>query len=152
MLIANWGDKSKKISDAGIDVCSNCHNLSAFELRTTESTAGLFFVSIAKWNKKYWYVCQTCSAGFPVSEGKEEEMIRLATEAPSHQVCTEIFTKMSKYFQEGNYFSNEEKLNGFLNDAIEKIKNDGYKEQDIRYIYPTFLKLLSSGLEAGKKN
>ncbi len=139
-MIFNWGEKSKKVCDASIYNCSNCNHLAPFEIRTDEKTAGMFFISMAKWGKKYYLVCQNCSAGFPVLEDKVEETLRIFTEAPSHNLSAEIYKELKDVLVNGNYFSSEEKLSKYPEEVMLILKEKGYKEKDIKYITPIALK------------
>lgn len=146
LTVLNWGEKSKKVCDASISNCSNCNHLATFEIRSCEKTAGIFFISMAKWDKKYYFVCQKCSAGFPILEDKIDESLKLFTEAPSHDLSMEIYKELKYLFILGKYLSSEEKLLTYSDDAVNILKEKGYRENDIRYIIPIafkeFLKMI----------
>lgn len=139
-MIINWGDKSKKVCDASIYNCSNCNHLAPFEIRTDEKTAGVFFVPVVKWGKKYYMVCQNCTAAFPILENKIDETLRIFTEAPSHQVSTAIYEELKNFLVIGSYFTNEEKLSKYPDEATTFLVKRGYKEKDVQYIIPIALK------------
>ena len=139
LFLLNWGEKSKKVCDASISYCSNCNHVSTFEIRSCEKTAGMFFISMAKWSKKYYLVCQKCSAGFPIKEEKIDEALRLFTEAPSHQVSMKIYHALEELFVSGDYSCSEERLLKYADEALAVLKEKGYQENDIRFITPVFL-------------
>jgi hypothetical protein len=148
--ILNWGEKSKKVCDASISNCSNCNHLTTFELRSCEKTAGMFFISMAKWDKKYYFVCQKCSAGFPILEDKIDESLKLFTEAPSHSLSAEIYKELKDLFISGNYLGSEEKLSKYPDEAKSILKEKGYRENDVNYIIPIALKEIFRILELAK--
>ena len=140
-MIINWGEKSKKVCDASINECSNCKDISTFEIRTMEKTAGMFFVSMAKWDKKYYLVCLQCSAGFPLSEGKEDEAIKFYTELADNDTSIDIHNKIDNLFVK--YIPTDEGLkniNDFITSAKENLKIEGYREKDIEWIMSVYLK------------
>ncbi len=150
MIIFNWGEKSKKVCDASIYNCSNCNHLAPFEIRTDEKTAGVFFISMAKWGKKYYLVCQNCSAGFPILEDKIDETLKLFTEAPSHTLSAEIYKELKDLFISGNYLGSEEKLSKYPDEAKSVLKEKGYRENDVNYIIPIALKEFFRLLDTAK--
>jgi hypothetical protein len=137
MFIANWGDKRKIVCEASIQRCDNCKNVSAFSIITDEKTAGLFFIPVAKWDKKYYLVCHTCSAGTPFVQGKENEAIRMFTELPNHQLGAEIYNKLDNACAE--FFKKDKDIGKFVDYALKTLLPKwGYKEKDFKYILSVF--------------
>jgi hypothetical protein len=91
MIIYGWGKDLKKIAYAGIEKCSNCKNHSHFWIGETSSHATLYFVKVAKWNKKYYFCCETCQRGFEIAPGRLDELLRASVKLPSQQQCREIW-------------------------------------------------------------
>jgi len=100
MLIYGWGKDLKDVAYAGIEKCPQCKNWSHFYICEHSSHASLYFIRVAKWSKKWVYVCKVCSHGWEVEEGKKDELIRQTVYLPSQEQCLQMWTRYDKAVSE----------------------------------------------------
>lgn len=146
-IFFGWGQNSKKIADLGLKECENCHNIVGFELREVSKTAKLYFVPIAKWEKKYFIVCPICEAGYEVNEFKKNKVIQETISLPDNETSINIWNELSELvtsdFQE---FSKKKDIYDYVKKELSK---KGYDEDDILYVYRFFFEYF---LKISKKN
>ena len=131
ILIGGWGKKSKKIADAGLLKCKNCNNTAAFEVRELASTASLFFVPVAKWNKKTYLVCPICEAGYELSEDDTKKLLQDVASLPSNDSAKEIWNKTDSLFVK---FMKENGNIGEWNDFAKEELSKNHKSDDVEYV------------------
>jgi len=68
MIFYGWGSDAKKLGEGFFQICGRCNNLSRFVVLETCKKVTLYFVPIAKWQRKYFYVCPICSNGFQIPD------------------------------------------------------------------------------------
>lgn len=136
MILVNWGNKTKEVTDITLDYCNICQRPTPFEIRYEKKTAGAFFISLASWDKKYYLVCHRCSNGFLIKNEAVQNKLLEYSEAPSIEKSAEIFKKIEKEFIDGNYMTIE-KIDSFKSDMHNKLKND-YSDKDINYVLSVF--------------
>lgn len=147
MFLLNWGSKGKRVCSGGIHFCDNCKHITTTEVRVIEKSVGLFFVPVARWDKKFYLVCNVCSAGVPILSEKTGEFIRLVTSGPSDALALKICDRVLHIFVEGDYMSSEEKLNSFPEVTTTLLEKEGYKKEHIENIIPVFLKNFAHTLD-----
>lgn len=106
-----------------------------------KKTVGIFLVSLIKWDKKYYLVCNTCQNGFLIKKELEKEVIRFYSELSDSKIVVEIYKKLKNdlIFYINNYkypkkdFSLEKMKIEILN------KKWDFSKKDIEYIYPIVL-------------
>lgn len=144
ILIGGWGKKSKKIADAGLLKCKNCNNTASFEVRELANTASLFFVPVAKWNKKRYLVCPICEAGYELSEEDTKKLLQEIASLPSNDVSTEIWNKIDalfvRFMKENK---NPEEWNNFAKEELSK----SYKIDDVEYVLSCYGRDLVNSLD-----
>lgn len=143
MLLFNWGSKGKKVCDGGIHFCTNCNHVNTMEIQVIEKNIGLFFVPVAKWDKKFYLMCNRCTARFPLLDNKVSEFIRLATDGPSNELAIKIYNEIDKVFIEGKFLSSTGKLDSFPEQVVDILKVKGYEVSDIEKVLPAYLKGLA---------
>jgi len=131
MIIGGWGKKSKKIADAGLLKCKNCNNTAAFEVRELANTASLYFIPVAKWNKKTYLVCPICEAGYELSEDDAKKLMQEIASLPSNDTSTEIWNKVDALFVG---FMKENKNFEEWNDFAKNELSKHYKKDDAEYV------------------
>lgn len=92
------GGNSKRVGNAGIEKCLNCSNWTPMGIYETEKRVSIFFIPVAKFNKEHYIVCPICTAGFPVKEGKLNEILELSIGRPDDQMASEIWNKIDSLF------------------------------------------------------
>ena len=100
MIIFGWGKKSKKIADIGLMRCKNCNNISGYELRELSRRASLYFISVAKWNKKYYLTCPICDAGYEIEESKKNMVLQETAMLPDNNTALNIWNDLIKFIND----------------------------------------------------
>lgn len=137
MIIFGWGKKSKKIADIGLMRCKNCNNISGYELRELSRRASLYFISVAKWNKKYYLTCPICDAGYEIEESKKNMVLQETAMLPDNNTALNIWNDLIKFINDN--FSDDKNSKENILDFIEnKLAEKGYKKDDIRYVIGVF--------------
>lgn len=142
MIIIGWGKQSKKIADAGIIKCKNCNNYSAFEVRGLASNIKLYFISVAKWNKKTYLVCTVCDAGYELNEKAKKEILQDVIKIPDNKTSIEIWNRIDSLFVEYTRRKKLKNLEGWDKYIKEKLIKENYKEEDVNYILPIYAESL----------
>lgn len=145
MLILNWGEKTKKVTDTTLDFCSICKRATPFEIRYEKKTAGAFFISVASWNKKYYLVCERCSNGFSIKQDKVDFALVKYSEAPEQLLATEIFREIEKFFIDGDYIKSLD-FESFNREISDKLKEE-YNKKDVEFVLEVFNKMLFATLK-----
>jgi hypothetical protein len=94
MIIYGWGEGLKDVAYAGIEKCHNCKNWAHFQVCEHSSYASLYFIKVARWNRKCVCVCKACNRGWEISDDKRDEVIRMTVNLPSEQQCLDMWTLM----------------------------------------------------------
>ena len=144
MLIGGWGQKSKKIADAGLLTCKHCHNTSLFELRELSKALSLYFVPIAKWNKKTYLVCSICDMGYELSENDTRKLLQEVVTLPDNNTLSEIWNKMDLLFTK---FMNENKNLEGWSDFVKGVLSKWHKADDITYVLSCYNQGLLDSLD-----
>ena len=66
----------KKITNIYSKDCSICHNNVVFELVEVAKKFTMYWIPMAKWNKKYYINCPICEHGKEISEQEAQELIK----------------------------------------------------------------------------
>jgi hypothetical protein len=108
-VIYGWGKNLKEIAYAGIEECSACKNYSHFSICEHSSNATLYFIKVARWNKKLVYVCKTCNQGWQLDDAKREDILWKTISLPSRDMCAAIWDRFMRHASETH---EREKANG----------------------------------------
>jgi len=144
MIIGGWGKKSKKVADAGLLKCKNCNNTAAFEVRELANTASLYFIPVAKWNKKTYLVCPICEAGYELSEDDTKKLMQEIASLPSNDISTEIWNKIDSLFVG---FMKENKNLEEWNDFVKGELSKTYKKDDTEYVLSCYNQSLVDSMD-----
>jgi hypothetical protein len=87
IVFYGWGKDLKNVAYAGIEKCPHCKNWTHFSVCEQSSHATLYFVKVARWNKKRVFVCGTCSHGWEIDADKFDAFIRQTISLPSKENC-----------------------------------------------------------------
>jgi transcription elongation factor Elf1 len=74
MIIYGWSNGYSKYAELGILECPSCGKHSPFTIYEKAFKPKLFFVTVAKFNKSYTLVCDSCGSGWEISESKVKEL------------------------------------------------------------------------------
>ena len=66
MIFVGWGVGAKQIGEGFFEQCGNCHNTCRFVVVESSRRVSLYFVTVAKWAKRYYYACPICSQGIEI--------------------------------------------------------------------------------------
>lgn len=99
MIIFGWGQGSKVLGEGFIQTCRQCGNTNRFLVVEESSNVNLYFVTVARFAYRYFYVCPTCYCGAPVPDrdmcqrilanalrnpaGADDELMQLIKQASS---------------------------------------------------------------------
>lgn len=148
MIIYGWGKDLKKVGYAGIAKCANCNNFSHFWVCEHSSHASLYFIRIAKWDKKLVCLCGTCERGWEIEPAKQDEVIRQTLALPSYEDAHTMWGKFEKSVSQAideNERNGQEVLMASVTEAItstvEQLKRE-YQVDHALYVagrYVTYL-------------
>ncbi|MCB9805807.1 zinc-ribbon domain-containing protein [Candidatus Nomurabacteria bacterium] len=127
LFLAGWGKNLKKLSDAGLSYCTNCHNTALFDLVELHRKVSLFLVPVAKWDSKFYKRCSICDAGYELTEQEKNTMLGLSMKLPSNIEIMEIWNDIDKLcidFLKTN--QKPEDFNNYIDDKLSSKYNDGY--------------------------
>ncbi len=66
MIVFGWGSGAKQLGTGFVTTCQNCNNTNPFIVVESSKKITVYWIPVAKWSKKYFYVCPICSQGFAV--------------------------------------------------------------------------------------
>lgn len=66
-VVFGWGKKGKNIGYVGIDKCPNCKHYVHFSIYEYSNRVNVYFVPVAKFNKKNYLVCPVCDAAYELT-------------------------------------------------------------------------------------
>ena len=96
MIIAGWGEKAKELAFVGINKCPKCKNHVPMDLYELANKVSLYFIPIAKFNKKYFVVCSLCENGFEIDEEGKLKFLRISTELPNKTQTMLVWNEMAR--------------------------------------------------------
>jgi|LSQX01.2.fsa_nt_gb hypothetical protein len=143
-MIVGWGKDAKKIAYLGIMKCNNCKNYSHFHLYELVNKVKLYFVPVAKFNKKYFYACEICESGNEIDLKKCEELLRISVGIPEQDIVTKIWKAFDLRLYEkakDNELSQES-----INDLVSEIRNifkTELNQNQIDYVMNMYVAYLS---------
>lgn len=117
LFLFGWGKNAKIIAYLGIIKCGHCKNYSHFHLYETYNNIKLYFVPVAKFNKKYIMACDTCQAGIELNENQRLKILQESINIPpkeeyiklwniiDNQLC-EVLSNMIDDFKDNNLQGN----------------------------------------------
>ena len=100
MIVVGWGKKGNKVGYVGINKCPKCKNYAHFSLYELVSNVKLYFVTVAKFNKKRYMVCEVCDTGYELNEDQflafTQESLNNFDRATTDQVWDYIADRFSE--------------------------------------------------------
>lgn len=140
LILFGWGKKSKKLADAGIMKCKNCNNYSAFEIRELAKNINLYFIPIAKWDKRTFLVCPICEAGYELTKEGREKILQEVIKIPDNKICIEIFNRIDSLSID--YFEKKKDPKKWDSYIKKELIKEGNKKDDIDYVLPVYAESL----------
>ena len=99
-VVFGWGKKGKEVGYIGIHKCPNCKNYDHFSLYEYSNRITLYWVPVAKFNKKVYAVCSTCDAAFELNEDGKKELLELSIRTLNRETTAQIWNATIKLFSE----------------------------------------------------
>jgi len=127
-IIFGWGKKGKQVGYIGIDKCPNCRNYTHLFLYEYANNINIYFVPVAKFNKKLYLVCSTCDAAWELTEELKKEMLEVSITTLDVATTTYIWNEIIRFFDDNQeeYMKKYDinALTALYNDCIDKIEED----------------------------
>lgn len=127
-IIFGWGKKGKQVGYIGIDKCPNCRNYTHLFLYEYANNINIYFVPVAKFNKKLYLVCSTCDAAWELTEELKKEMLEVSITTLDVATTTYIWNEIIRFFDDNQeeYMKKYDinALTALYNDCIDKIAED----------------------------
>jgi len=144
MIIYGWGKDLKQVAYAGIEKCPNCKNYGHFWICEHSSHAKLYFIKVAKWNKKLLYMCQTCERGWEIEESAKEDAIKRTIALPTGEQALQMWTRLNSAVNDaltGVGDGQEETVRLITNVIIATVKEfkNTYQEDHVGYVAGRFI-------------
>jgi hypothetical protein len=83
MFIAGWGKKGKEIAYFGIMKCEMCRNHADHRLYEYSQRVTVYFIPVAKFNVKYYLVCDICDTAREMDPEKKSELLQMTVHIAS---------------------------------------------------------------------
>ena len=127
-IIFGWGKKGKQVGYIGIDKCPNCRNYTHLFLYEYANNINIYFVPVAKFNKKLYLVCSTCDAAWELTEELKKEMLEVSVITLDVATTTYIWNEVVKFFSDNQEeYIKEYDINAITalyKDCIDKIASE----------------------------
>lgn len=92
-VIFGWGKKGKFIGYVGIDKCPNCKHYVHFSIYEYSNRINIYFVPVAKFNKKEYLVCPVCDAAYELTGNLKNYYFSEMFSSMDSETTQEIFSK-----------------------------------------------------------
>lgn len=141
MIIAGWGKKAKKMAFVGINKCPRCKNYVAMELYELANRVSLYFIPVAKFNKKYYVVCSLCENGFEVDEKAKQDFLQASAALPNESQVVDVWNEIVKLLEQktSNYRKSQK---NFMNQIIKELLPT-YPPDTVYYVVERFSTMVS---------
>ena len=137
-VVFGWGKKGKEIGYVGIDKCPNCRHYVHFYIYEYANRVNVYFVPIAKFNKKHYLVCPVCDAAYELSDDLKNEYFSKMYSAMDSQSSQDIFSTSIEIISENieEEFSKDnieidEKISNLINLCIKKLDKKYHNKEYI---------------------
>jgi hypothetical protein len=145
MIIYGWGKDLTQVAYAGIEKCPNCKNYSHFWVCEHSSHASLYFIKVARWNKKLLFMCQTCERGWEIDAARKEEVLQRTVSLPSVEQCGDMWSRLNASVNKslvgvGETGKEETVLliSNAITEAVKELKAT-YQEDHVAYVVSRFI-------------
>lgn len=119
-IIFGWGKKGKKIGYIGIDKCQNCKNYVHFHIYEYANNVNVYFISIAKFNRKNYLVCPVCDVAYELTDGLKEYYFEKMYDSMNPEITQDIFTKSLEIISK-NFTKTMENNNGNIQVTVDTL-------------------------------
>lgn len=123
MIFVGWGKNIKKIGYYGVLKCSHCKNYADFDVCELSNNIKLYFVTVAKYNKKRYLRCAACSCGYELDEGQYNEILALLPKRFDKATTDEIWDLIDAKIAQSEGTIDVEDVDKIKAELVEKYKN-----------------------------
>lgn len=129
-ILFGWGKKGKEVGYIGIDKCPNCKNYAHLKLYEYANNVNVYFVPIAKFNKKIYLVCPICDAAYELNDDLKSSFLETSLNTLDMNTTDYIWEETKKIVSKNfeKYF--EEYKDDWAKKILEKCAKDISKEVD----------------------
>lgn len=142
MIVAGWGKGLRPIGYWGILKCSNCKNYTHFNLCELSNNIKLYFITVAKYNKKKYLVCPVCECGFDVTEEKFSELIEKMPQRFDKEKTEKIWEFVDAEFTSINA-DQLNNINNYISNIKAKLVSNYGNEENLSEIIYTYFQYIS---------
>jgi hypothetical protein len=151
-ILAGWGGKRKLVGNYGIHKCSNCHNWQPMGIYELSRQATLYFIPVAKWDKKYYIICPICEAGVPVSVEELAPLLQACITVPDAETAIQIWGEMqnfsSAFLSKSPSIIGAKEMEDWHKQITELMSHTKYRKEHINRVYLSFLQYFGEQLGA----
>lgn len=143
MIVFGWGKDAKKIAYLGIVKCSRCRNYSHHFIYEVAKKINVYFIPVAKYDKKYFVACNVCNGGLEIEEAQKQEFLQKSLKIPEPNKVNAIWTAcintMNRYISTPDTASlpGDELFKNIMNELKQT-----YQESEAWYVLSIFLEYL----------
>jgi len=102
MIIVGWGKGVKPLGEGFFHRCANCDNARRFVIVESSRKVSLYFVPVAKWNRRYFYVCPVCSQGVEIPSRELAQKILVAALRDPNSVPNSLTETLGEAIGQGS--------------------------------------------------
>ena len=152
-VIFGWGKKGTAIGYLGIDKCPNCKNYVHFSIYEYSNRVNIYFVPVAKFNKKQYLVCPVCEAAWQLEGNTKEEFLEEMLTSPDMDTTEMIWNKAGTIIESNLIEYIEKYKDKWVNKLLEKCAKEIYSDySDKEEIKKIALKYIKFALDDDKAN
>lgn len=148
-IIFGWGKKGKNIGYVGIEKCPNCKNYVHFSIYEYSNRINVYFISVAKFNKKHYLVCPVCDAAYELTNDIKDYYFEEMYKSMGADISQDIFSTSIEIISNNfaNLLENEElemedKIDKLIEMCIKKLNKKYHNREYIDKIARTAFKCL----------
>ena len=130
-FIFGWGKNSKEVGYIGIHHCPFCSNYSHFTVQEVANNVKVYFIPIAKFNKKRYFVCQKCQNGWELDEDNYITFMKTSMTALSKEKTLELWNLISESIVSFIENGSGDDFDEYLVPVFEKYGNSAFVNEHI---------------------
>lgn len=138
-IIAGWGKDAKVIAYVGLIKCEHCRNYAHWYLYEIGKKVTLYFVPVAKWDKKWYIVCGVCEASAELNKAEKDEILQESAELPSAEDVMVIWDALTSALDRA--VENGGDVAEAFDKALGRLENQ-HSESSIGYVYGVYMESL----------
>lgn len=148
-VIFGWGKKGKVIGYVGIDKCPNCKNYVHFSVYEYANNVNVYFISVAKFNRKNYLVCPVCDTAYELTGNLKEHYFEEMYNCMDSEITQDIFSKSLQIISnnfveilEDENMEMEDKVAILINMCVDKINKKYHNKKYVDKVARIALKCL----------